>query len=111
MEAPRAPLPPVVSLVGAGLTVASAAVLTWSGVDTLSARDAYVTAPTEAGYRDGVSREVRTNALVGVTAALGVATLVTAVFFTDWSPRRGRALSVAVSPMSGGAAAAVLASF
>lgn len=85
---------------GAGATVALAAVLVWSGVDTLSARDAYLQNPTEAGYNDGVGRETRTNVLVGVTAGLGVATLVCATLLTDWSG--GRATPT-VAALPGGA--------
>jgi hypothetical protein len=85
--APRArrPLPPVVFWIGLGATVASGAALTWSGVDTLSARDAYLQQPTEAGFNDGVSREVRTDALVAATATLGLATAVVGAFLTEWS--------------------------
>ena len=76
--------------VGAGLTVGVAGALLWSGLDTLSARDAYAAAPTQAGYNDGTSRELRTNALIGVTAVLGVATAVGAAFFTEWGGGRAR---------------------
>lgn len=75
---------PAVFWVGVGLTAVSAGLLVWSGVDTLSARDAYVAAPTEAGYNDGVGRETRTNVFIGTTAALGVATAVVGVFATRW---------------------------
>lgn len=54
-----------------------------SGIDVLSAADAYRASPTHAGFDDGVGRELRTNVLIGVTGALAVAALVT-VFFTDW---------------------------
>lgn len=100
--------------VGAGLTAVSAGVLVWSGLDTLSARDAYVNAPTESGYNDGVGRELRTNVLIGVTAALGVATAAGALFLTDWSgARRTRSAHVApfALPHPGGGAAGVIASF
>lgn len=85
---PPSGLSPVVFWAGVGLTAVSAGLLVWSGVDTLSARDAYVAAPTEAGYNDGVGRETRTNILIGTTAALGVATAVVGVFATRWSTRR-----------------------
>ena len=102
----------MVIAVGAGATAVAAGALLWSGLDTLSARDAYVAAPTEAGYNDGTGRELRTNALVGVTAALGVATVVGAVFFTEWSGRRAPpAVSFGAGPLSGGAHASLIASF
>lgn len=99
---------------GAGLTAVSAGVLLWSGVDTLTARDAYVANPTEAGYNDGVGRETRTNVLIGVTAALGVATAVSAIFFTEWSGRTRTSAARVVpvgGPHPGGASVGVIASF
>lgn len=83
----RRPLPPLVFWIGLAATAASAGVLVWSGLDTLSARDAYVQRPTEAGYNDGASRETRTDVLIATTAVLGVATAVVGVFFTEWSGR------------------------
>jgi hypothetical protein len=56
----------------------------WSGLDTLSARDRYTAEPTEQRYHDGVSREKRTNWLIGGTAALGAATLGLGLFVTHW---------------------------
>jgi hypothetical protein len=56
----------------------------WSGLDTLSARDKYVAAPTEAGYKDGLSRQRRTNWLLGGTAVLGTATAALGLFVTRW---------------------------
>jgi hypothetical protein len=100
--------------IGAGLTAVSAGVLVWSGVDTLTARDAYVANPTEAGYNDGVGRETRTNVLIGVTAALGVATAVSAALFTEWSGRPRASVSRVLpfgGPHPGGASVGVIASF
>jgi hypothetical protein len=68
---------------GAAVTIALAATLIWSGVDTLAARDQYVQHPTEAGYRDGAGRETRTNALIGCLSVVGATTVALAVF-TDW---------------------------
>jgi len=81
------PLPPLVFWIGLAATAATAGVLVWSGLDTLSARDAYEQSPTEAGYNDGASREVRTDVLIASTAVLGVATALVGVFFTEWSGR------------------------
>ncbi len=58
-------------------TLAAAGVTVWSGIDTLAARDEYVARPTREGYERGVGLERRTNVLIGVSAALGVATAVT----------------------------------
>jgi len=68
----------------AALTAAVGGVALWSGLDTLSARDRYVEDPTEERYRDGVSREKRTNWLIGSTATLGAATLALGLFATRW---------------------------
>ena len=67
----------------AGLTLVGIAVTIGSGIDTLNAAADYRADPTHARYDDGVGRELRTNVLIGVTAAFAVAALVT-VFFTDW---------------------------
>lgn len=87
MPAPPPPdeggITPWVFGIGAGLTAIAAGAGIASGVDTLSARDAYVADPTREGYEDGVDRQWRTNGLFIGAAALGVATLVVA-FFTDW---------------------------
>lgn len=77
-------LPRIVPLVGASLTVVAAGVATWSSFDTRSAHDAYKAMPTEAAFEDGKSKRLRTNLLWGGTAALGVATAVTALF-TNWA--------------------------
>jgi len=73
-------LPLWVPLAGLGATAVVGAVAIWSGLDTLSARDDYVAAPTEEGYNDGVSRQTRTNALIGITVGLAAATAVLFVF-------------------------------
>jgi hypothetical protein len=75
---------PALAIVGIGLTAGLAGALIWSGVDTLSARDRYAAHPTLAGYNDGLSREHRTDWLIGSTALLGVATLAVAIFATRW---------------------------
>ncbi len=65
-----------VALVGLALTIGS-------GIDTLNAAAEYRDDPTHGRYDDGIGRELRTNALMSVTAAVAIAALVT-VFFTDW---------------------------
>ncbi len=109
---PTRPLSPVVIGVGAGLTLVSAGLLVWSGLDTLSARDAYVANPTEEGYDDGVGRELRTNVFVGTTVLLGAATLVGAAFFTQWSrPAHATTMRVVAAPLAQGAQAALVGTF
>jgi hypothetical protein len=87
-----APPPPPPSFVQSKWTFVGAAAATavvgglalWSGLDTLSARDRYQETPTEGGYHDGVSRQRRTNWLIGGAAALGAATLGLGLFVTHW---------------------------
>ncbi len=77
-------VPPVVPVVGIGLTLGLGAVLVWSYTDTLSASARYIAHPTAAGYHDGLGRESRTFGLLGGVAALGVTTLAVALFATNW---------------------------
>lgn len=109
-EPSRRPLPPAVFWSALGATVVCGAVLVWSGVDTLSARDAYVAAPTEAAYLDGVGRQTRTNALIATTATLAAATVVTALF-TEWRGGRRAQAAVGVAPLAGGAMLGMLRTF
>jgi len=109
------PLPPVVFWVGLAATAVSGGVLVWSGLDTLSARDAYVQRPSEAGYLDGAGRETRTDALIATTAALGVATAVAGALLTEWSGRGAERAGLRVAPwfgrVDGGAGVGVVGSF
>jgi PEGA domain len=66
-----------------GLTVAGAALTTWSGLDTLSARDRYVERPTEMGYTEGIGRQRRTNLLLLGTGLVAASALAWALI-TDW---------------------------
>ena len=67
----------------ATLTVASGALLIWSGVDTLESKRAFDDAPSQGLYDEGRSNEVRTNVLIGTTSVLAALTIVSGVF-TDW---------------------------
>lgn len=97
---PARGLPRTVVYAGAGLTAALGAVTLWSALDTQSAHDDYVKAPTHDGWEDGRSKQLRTNILLGATAASAITTAVIAVYFTRWS---GERKSVAVTPTSSGA--------
>lgn len=81
----------------AGLAVVGLGITIWSGVDTLDAASAYRRAPSAAGYQDGIGRELRTNALAGVTSAVAVGAFVLA-FFTDWDGDPAAGESVALVP-------------
>jgi hypothetical protein len=91
-QATSGKLPPTVFWVGAGLTAALGGVTLWSGIDTQNnpgpdrVREACNAGSSECQslYDEGLGKQHRTNALLGVTAGLGVATAVVGVFFTDW---------------------------
>ncbi|MFO0550079.1 MAG: hypothetical protein U0271_16910 [Polyangiaceae bacterium] len=73
--------------VAAGLTAVSGALLIWSGLDTLDAYETYVDlslAQRIRAYPDDKAKQDRTNALIGTTGGLALATLVIGVFFTDF---------------------------
>ena len=93
-----------------GAPAVSGAVLIWSGLDTLAARDAYVLAPNEAAYNDGLGLQTRTNVLIATTATLAAATALVAVF-TEWSGGRTAQVGAAVLPLPGGAGVTVVRSF
>ncbi len=80
-------LSPAVFLTGMAITLGLAGAVVWSGIDTLDGRDQYVRTPTQQGLDDGRSRELRTNALIGVTAGVGVVSAVVGLFFTRWRSR------------------------
>jgi len=85
-------LPPTAFWVGVGLTATLAGVTLWSGVDTQNnpgpdrVREACNAGSPDCQslYDQGLGKQHRTNALLGVTAGLGVATAVVGIFFTNW---------------------------
>lgn len=95
-DAPRRGLSPAYFWAGTGLTLVAGGLLTWSGLDTLRARDDYEKAPTRKDYEHGLSLQRRTNILAGATAALGVITIGVGAFATDW----GGEASAKVGPNS-----------
>ncbi len=78
-------LAPVWLTVPAGLTLVSAALLTWSTVDVLESHDAYLASPTLDGYYAGLDLQTRTNVLIVTTSVLGAASVAWALLLTDWS--------------------------
>lgn len=83
---------PAVFYTGAGLTAVLVGVTVWSGVDTVNNPGAdRVKAECQnadcALYQDGLSKQHRTNALVGVTLGVGAASALVGVFFTDWGKK------------------------
>lgn len=97
----RARLSPAWFVIGATVTTGLGATLAWSGTDVLAINRRYVADPTQERLDDGQSAELRTNVLIGVTAAAAASTIVLAVF-TDWKRwKRGegrRATRPRVSP-------------
>jgi len=89
----RKPLPPMVVVLGAGLTAVVGGVAVWSALDTKSTHDSFVSglcSSTGSAACDGLassgsSAQARTNVLLGVTGGLAVATLVVALVLVDWS--------------------------
>ncbi len=78
---------PIVVAVGGGLTAVAGGLLIWSGVDTMSQRTTFDASPTQANLDTGRGDEVRTNVLVGITAGIGLLTVLTAIFLVDWKGR------------------------
>jgi hypothetical protein len=67
----------------AGLTAASGGAALMSGLDLVQRHDAYLEAPSQEGYAQGVQSQRRTNLLFLSTGILGALTVGLA-FFTDW---------------------------
>ena len=101
---------PAVAITGLVLTAGAGGVLIWSGVDALDGVPAYEAMPTDERLADGQSRELRTNILIGVTAGLGVATVIL-MAFTDWdgdgessATDEDEPVTASIVPTQGGAA-------
>jgi hypothetical protein len=100
--APRAGLSPTIVIVEGVVTLVTAGVTVWSGLDTLSTLDTFKAHPTRATLESGRSEEARTNVLIGVSAGLAVITAVTASFLVDWhAPRRRVGLGLGPTGLSG----------
>lgn len=100
--------PRAVVYAGAGLTAALGGVTLWSAIDTQSAHDDYVKAPTHSAFEEGEKKQLRTNILLGATAAAALATAAIAVFHTNWSGERS---SLSVEPSRSGATVSFGGSF
>jgi len=92
-EPKRSGLPPTVVWIGAGATAVAGGVTIWSGVDTVNNPGAdKVKAECAKGdtncaaYKEGRSKQARTNILLGVTGGLAVATGLIAAIAVDWGP-------------------------
>jgi hypothetical protein len=92
VETSSKPFGPAVFFFTLGLTAVSGGILIWSGINTLDSpgttavREGCVGQGTQCAlYQQGVSEQNRTNVLIGVTGGLGLITVITAAFLTQWS--------------------------
>jgi len=112
----RRGLSPWIFATGAVVTAGLGAVTVWSGLDVMSAHDAYRGHETQQTYEDGLNKERRTNILVGATVTAGLTTIVLA-YFTRWgsgdavgAPTRSRVFAGG-APTAGGAALTIGGNF
>ena len=92
---------------GGAATAVSAGLLAWSGLDTLAARRDFDAAPSQDKLDAGRDKQLRTNALVGVSLGLGA---ITGALGSVWLAGRGGAeVKVALSPPALGAPGFVMA--
>jgi len=82
---------PMVFYVGAGLTAVLGGITVWSGLDTVNnpgtdrvKNECGTQGESCALYQEGLSKQRRTNVLIGVTAGVGVGTLLVGLLATDW---------------------------
>jgi hypothetical protein len=83
---------PTVFFVGVGMTAAAGGVTIWSGIDTKNnpgaerVKNECAEGDTNCAlYKEGRSKQTRTNILIGVTSGLAVATGLIGAFAIDWS--------------------------
>ncbi|MBK8937931.1 MAG: hypothetical protein IPM79_09880 [Polyangiaceae bacterium] len=80
----RSGVHPALFFTGLGLTVAFGAGTIASAVDLYAISDEFEASPSPALAEAGESAELRTYALEGVTALVGLTTIAIGVFATDW---------------------------
>jgi hypothetical protein len=88
---------PTVFWVGTGLTAVLGGITVWSGLDTVKnpGEDKVQEAcrndqpDCDSLYEDGKKRQDRTNVLLGVTGAVGLATIIIGAAATDWGDESG----------------------
>ncbi len=99
-EPPPKPLKPWVVYVGGGLTLAAAGIATWQGLDTVSKKDEFQTAPTQGKLDDARSAELRTNIAVGGAVGFALITGALAVFLVDWGGTQKASVGVGPGSLS-----------
>jgi len=93
-------LPPTVVYVGGALTLVAGGITTWSGLDTLKAKDEFNKNRTDPNKEAGLAKQNRTNVLIGVTAVMGLATVGIALFATNWDTGKKGSAQLRVGPGS-----------
>ncbi len=88
------------AMVAGGATVVTGALVLWSGLDTLSARKEFDTAPTEDKLAIGKDKQLRTNVLVGSVVGSGVIAVTLASWWLWGEPNRKSALLI-MPPVAG----------
>ena len=96
---------PTVFFVGAGLTAVLGGVTVWSGLDTVNnpgadrvKNECGTQGESCALYQEGLSKQRRTNVLIGVTGGVGLATILVGVLATDWSGGKKTQAAAALRP-------------
>lgn len=103
VKGPPRGLSPWIFAGGAVATAGLGVVTLWSGLDVLSAHDAYQGKETERSYQDGLDKEKRTNMLIGATVVVGLATGVVAMFTRWGAPSESAGTSQRTRVHAGGA--------
>jgi hypothetical protein len=85
---------PAVFYVSVGVTTALVGATVWSGLDTQSKRRDFDASLSPDVYDEGVAAQKRTNVLLGLSAAAGVATAAIGVFAVSWGDDEKATLSV-----------------
>jgi hypothetical protein len=94
------PLPPVAFYAGAGVTGVLLIVTTWSGFNTLSARDDLPERPTQDQVDDVEGKITRTDVLLATTVLVGAATAYAGLALVNWD--HGGTARFGVAPTAGG---------
>ena len=96
---------PALFYVSLGATGVLTGVTIWSGVDTLNnpGKEAVRAACAGQGtdcpeYQLGVGKQIRTNALIGASAGMGLVTVLIGAIVTDFSSRRPVDMSLSIAP-------------
>jgi hypothetical protein len=106
----------VVFVVGVALTLACGGVLVWSGLDANAQGNQLITEAMQTHVRDPAlesnvqTAEIRTDVLAVGTGVLGAATIALA-FVTRWHGNTERAVAIAPTVNSAGAALSVVGRF